>query len=70
MIRTHSNSNQTYVLCFSDLGNLTFKMSNTDNSATLELNPKLFPLGRDTFYNRDSISRDKTLGEQDETEKL
>ena len=44
---------------FSDFGNLTFKMSDTDNNATLELNPKLFPLGRDTFYHRDVIPREK-----------
>ena len=34
-------------------------MSDTDNSATLESNPKPFPLGRDTFYYRDGISYDK-----------
>ena len=44
---------------FSDFGNLTFKMSDTDNSATQESNPKPFPLGRDTFYRRDGISREK-----------
>ena len=34
-------------------------MSDTDDSATLELNPKLFTLGRDTLYHRDVISREK-----------
>ena len=39
------------MLVFSDFGNLTFNMSDTDDgSATLELKPKL---GRDTFYYRD-----------------
>ena len=40
---------------FSEFGNLAFKMSDTDNSATLELIPKLFPLDRDIFYHRDGI---------------
>ena len=46
---------------FSDFGNLTFKMSDTDNSATLEFYPKLFPPDRNTFYHRDNISRGKAM---------
>ena len=46
---------------FSDFGNLTFKMSDTDNSATLDFYPKLLPPDMNTFYNRDNISRGKAM---------
>ena len=35
-------------------------MPDTDNSATLEFYPNLFPLDRNTFYNRDNILRHKS----------